>query len=134
VEGFRSRDPNVPKPEAADAADSAQTFHLLAERYARTLYPATLIIACGLMGSGKSTCARGLKEFADIEILSSDRVRKELAGLEPSATRHVPFRTGIYSSMLPTWTFRGASKLWPRPPNRVSEHSSSILILTGRNW
>jgi len=99
VEGFRSRDTGIPEAEALAAAGSARSFHLLAQRYARTLYPLTLIVACGLMGSGKSSSAACLQELLDVEIVSSDRVRKELAGLEPSATRHVPFGSGIYSEM-----------------------------------
>ena len=49
------------------------------------------------MGSGKSTLAKALEGYLDIEILSSDRIRKELAGLDPTSPRQVPFGSDIYS-------------------------------------
>jgi predicted kinase len=97
VEGFRSSDPNITEEEAAKARDSARTFHRLAEKYARTVHPPTMILGCGLMGSGKSTVAAGLADLLDIETLSSDKIRKQLAGLEPTDQRHVPFEDDIYS-------------------------------------
>jgi aminoglycoside phosphotransferase family enzyme/predicted kinase len=97
VEGFRSSDPNVSEEEAASARESARTFHQLAEKYARTIHPPTLVVGCGLMGSGKSTVSSGLSEFVDFELLSSDKIRKELAGVAPADTHHVPYGEDIYS-------------------------------------
>ena len=98
VEGFRSRDQNITESDALVARNSARSFYKLAEKYARTLWPPTLIIVCGLMGSGKFTFANSLINLLDLDIISSDRIRKELAGIEPSATRHVPFGTDIYTN------------------------------------
>ncbi|MDF1534992.1 MAG: AAA family ATPase [bacterium] len=97
VEGFRSSDSNITEDDAASARESARTFHRLAEKYARAVLPPTMILGCGLMGSGKTTLAAGLTELLDIEILSSDRIRKELAGVEPTNRRRVPFCADIYS-------------------------------------
>ncbi len=99
VEGFRSSDPNVSEEEAASARENARTFHQLAEKYARTIQPLTLVVGCGLMGSGKSTISSGLTEFVDIELLSSDRIRKELAGMAPADPHHVAFGEDIYSGL-----------------------------------
>ena len=97
VEGFRSRDPDIGPPEAQKARENAGAFFLLGEKYARTLVPPVLIAGCGLMGSGKSTLAKALDSYLDIVLLSSDRIRKELAGLDPTSPRHVPFGSDIYS-------------------------------------
>ncbi len=105
VEGFRFHDPSVSRSEAAQARDNAADFMLLAERYARTLYPPTLFLMCGLMGSGKSSAAEGLAGKLDMSILSSDRVRKELAGIDPDEGRKVPFDSDIYSQEMTQRTY-----------------------------
>ena len=56
-----------------------------------------LIVACGLMGTGKSTIASELSERLGIKVIRSDVVRKELAGLEASDHRYENFGGGIYS-------------------------------------
>ena len=42
-----------------------------------------LILVCGLVGTGKSTLAQAASELLDAPVVSSDRVRKQLAGLRP---------------------------------------------------
>lgn len=98
VEGFRSVDSDIGVGERKAAKKSAREFHQLAEKYSRTIYPPTMVVACGLMGSGKSSLAKDLAELVDVEVLSSDRIRKELAGFDPMDKHHVPFGDGIYSS------------------------------------
>ena len=124
VEGFRSRDTAIPKAEAMDAARTARSFHYLAGRYAGTLHPPTLIIACGIMGSGKSTAAEKLRELLDIEILSSDRLRKEIAGIEPTTSVHVPFGADIYSGES---TYRTYQELHKRAASFLQEGRSVFL-------
>ncbi len=98
VEGFLLDQPEVPAKEKRRATGAARRYFQLACRYAETLPPAILAITCGLPGTGKSTVARGLADAAGFVVLSSDVVRKELAGLAPEDRRLVPFRAGIYSS------------------------------------
>ena len=43
-----------------------------------------LILIAGLPGTGKSTLARGLAEQAGFDVIETDAVRKELAGLAPT--------------------------------------------------
>jgi aminoglycoside phosphotransferase family enzyme/predicted kinase len=97
VEGFRSRDPDIRPGEQDDARENARNYFQLAEQYARSLAPPILVAACGLMGSGKSTVAAALGDLLDLEVLSSDKIRKELGGIDPAVRRHVPFNTDIYS-------------------------------------
>ncbi|UCF88951.1 MAG: AAA family ATPase, partial [bacterium] len=115
VEGFRSKDPDVGPAKTAVARENARTFFELGEKYARTPVPPVLMAGCGLMGSGKSTLARALKERLDFIILSSDVVRKELAGMDPTATRHVPFGEDIYSRDFGARTYK-------RLHERATEH------------
>lgn len=118
VEGFRSADPSVPAAEAENAAENARSFFRLAADYARTLHPPTLFITCGAMGSGKSTLARAVANRFNVEVILSDVVRKELAGLDPSESREVPFGQDIYSS---GFTLRTYQEL----------HNRAAAVLTG---
>lgn len=56
-----------------------------------------LVLVGGLPGTGKTTVAHGLADRLGAVVLSSDRVRKELAGLAPEAGAGAAFRTGLYS-------------------------------------
>ncbi len=106
VEGYRFKDPSVSGSEAAQARDNAADFMLLAEKFARTLSPLTYFLTCGLIGSGKSSVANGLASKLDLTVFSSDRVRKELVGIDPEESREVPFESGIYSPDMTEKTYR----------------------------
>ncbi len=97
VEGFLSRTPEVPLRERRAAASAARRYFELACRYAQSLPPALLVITCGLTATGKSALARRLAGQTGIDVISSDVVRKRLAGLAPSDHRYEPFQGGIYT-------------------------------------
>ncbi len=124
VEGFRSREPEVPRRQRRDAARAARRYFELAYRYAESLPPAMLIITCGLTGTGKSALVRRLAELTGIEVVSSDVVRKGLAGLAPSERRFEPFRGGIYS---PEFTERTYAALMEEGRERLRRGRSVIL-------
>lgn len=56
-----------------------------------------LVVIFGLMGVGKTTVAQGLAQARDWPVLHSDAVRKDLAGLDPTAPARFEFGQGIYS-------------------------------------
>nr|WP_116709999.1 AAA family ATPase [Actinomycetospora cinnamomea] len=55
-----------------------------------------LVLVGGLPGTGKSTVAGGLADRLGATLLSSDRVRKEIAGLDPETSAAAGYRTGLY--------------------------------------
>ena len=57
-----------------------------------------LALVGGLPGTGKSTIAGALADRCGAVLLSSDRVRKELAGLDPTDSATAGFREGLYST------------------------------------
>lgn len=65
-----------------------------------------LVLVGGLPGSGKTTIAGRLADELGAVLLSSDRVRKELAGMDP--LRHAPagYREGIYDRAHTDRTYR----------------------------
>ena len=69
-------------------------------RHALTRGRVHLVLVGGLPGSGKSTLAERLVDDPqhDWVLLSSDEVRKELAGLAPLTDCAAPYRTGLYDA------------------------------------
>ncbi len=62
-----------------------------------------LLLVGGLPGTGKSTLAADLAQAAECEVIRSDVVRKQLAGVAVDAPQSAEFDRGIYT---PEWTER----------------------------
>ncbi len=107
VEGFRIDQPETGERERRRAIAAARRYFDLACRYARRDTPA-LIVMHGLSGSGKSTIARALASGLGIEVVASDVVRKQLAGIAPAERRLEPVNRGIYSAAFTDKTYRAA--------------------------
>lgn len=105
VEGFRLGQPEISSGEKRAALRAAKRYFALACRYARQDRP-LLLITCGLTATGKSALAQRLAQAQDLALISSDVVRKELAGLPPEAHRYEPFQRGIYSPRFTDRTYR----------------------------
>jgi aminoglycoside phosphotransferase family enzyme/predicted kinase len=97
VEGFKYLEPEVPEVERQAACINARHHFHLAGQYARGGFRPMMIIICGLSSTGKSTLARALGDATNAKVLSSDAVRKELAGLDAGTHRFEGFEEGIYS-------------------------------------
>jgi aminoglycoside phosphotransferase family enzyme/predicted kinase len=65
-----------------------------------------LVAVGGLPGTGKSTLAAGLGDRLGATVLRSDEIRKEQAGLAPTAPAGAPFGEGIYTSSATEETYR----------------------------
>lgn len=104
VQGFELAEREIPEAKRAAALVRARAHWLLAlgelEEPARR--PALLLVG-GLPGSGKSTLARDLAERAGFEVVRSDVVRKELAGLSEADRASATFGEGLYT---PEWSER----------------------------
>ncbi|MEE8347184.1 MAG: ATP-binding protein, partial [Dehalococcoidia bacterium] len=103
---------------------AARRYFELACHYAESLPPALLIITCGLTATGKSALVRRMTEATGIEAVTSDVVRKRLAGLAPSERRLEPFGGGIYS---PEFTQRTYAALMDEGRERLRRGQSVIL-------
>jgi aminoglycoside phosphotransferase family enzyme/predicted kinase len=104
VEGMEYLEPEVPEAERAAALTRARAHWLLAlgELEEPSRRPC-LVLVGGLPGTGKSTLARALAAHAGFDVIRSDVVRKELAGLGQGDAAATSFGEGIYS---PEWTER----------------------------
>lgn len=84
----------------------------------------TLVLIGGLPGTGKTTLAGDVGANLGWAVLSSDRIRKELAGLPPQADGRTAFGTGIYTS---AWTARTYAELLRRAGELLARGDSAIL-------
>jgi aminoglycoside phosphotransferase family enzyme/predicted kinase len=83
VDGMTAAEPEVPAPEREAALRRGRAHWLLAlGQLELPLRRPCLILVGGLPGTGKSTLAHDLAEQANLEIIRSDVVRKEIADRE----------------------------------------------------
>jgi aminoglycoside phosphotransferase family enzyme/predicted kinase len=90
--------------EARIVAESAAYFDL-AWAHATGFVGPRVIVSMGLPASGKTTLARGLSSRLGLVHLSSDVVRKDLAGIPSTRRTSDQFRTGLYSSEMTARTY-----------------------------
>ncbi len=116
VEAFLLDQSEIPASEKRRARNASREYFDLACRYAASLPPAMLVITCGLPATGKSTIARALGGHG-FEVISSDLVRKEIAGIAPTERRLEGFQGGIYS---PDFT--------ERTYDQLIDHAQPLLL------
>ena len=104
VESLRSLEHEVGDAERERARQLASKYFALASRYARCASP-SLIIVCGLSGSGKSTVARMLQHRKGFKVINSDRVRKRLAAVPAHEHSFTDYGANIYSDRFTKITY-----------------------------
>lgn len=130
VESMRLLDPQIPPADKEAARERARRYFRLARGYiARRALPPSLILTCGLTGTGKSFMARELAFDLGLEIVSSDVVRKELTGLAPTEHHRDRYGEGIYTD---TVTARTYGELLERAKAALAEGRSIIVDATFR--
>lgn len=83
---FLAADPSTPPEKAARKSAEAQALFALAESSTHgAVEPGPVIAVGGLIGAGKSTLATALGQSLGLPVIASDRTRKYLAGVAPTA-------------------------------------------------
>ena len=90
--------PSLSEEQRRESMALAQRYFTLAYKYAGGRRRPRLVVFLGLMGSGKTHWARAAGRLMGVTVISSDRVRKQLAGLGDRSRVYVPFGQGLYSS------------------------------------
>jgi aminoglycoside phosphotransferase family enzyme/predicted kinase len=85
------------------AADQARLLAAIGLRHLRLGRP-TLVLVGGLPGTGKTTIAAALADDLEYVVIRSDRIRKEIAGLDPN--HHCAAPPGLYSAAMTERTYR----------------------------
>ncbi len=97
VESLRSEETEVPEGERQKSRARAKRYYQLALRYAVCGAGPAVVVVMGRIGVGKSTLAGALGEALGWEVVSSDRVRKEQAGLPLYERASTETRTWLYT-------------------------------------
>ncbi|SEF17530.1 hypothetical protein SAMN05216533_8379 [Streptomyces sp. Ag109_O5-10] len=111
----------APGAEAASRRLAAMELHHLRASAVR------LVLVGGLPGSGKSTLSGALADRLGVTLLSSDRIRKELAGIPAGQSAAAGFGEGLYT---PEWTARTYAALLDRAAVLLSLGESVVLDAT----
>lgn len=86
------------------AADDARAHADLAAEHLLTGAVGMAVVG-GLPGTGKSTLAAALAGRIDAVVISSDVVRKELAGIDPTTACSAPVNAGLYTASSTAHTY-----------------------------
>ena len=124
VLSFELGEEEIDSREKETAARRATSYFHLAHHYAVRETAPFLVITFGLAGTGKSRIADLLAREIDAEVIRSDEVRKELAGIGPLEHRYGRFGVGIYSIDITKKTY-GA--LFDRAREALGANRSVIL-------
>lgn len=121
------------KVSLIQAAQGARGAHAAARRLVTTTLrhlrtsAVGLTLVGGLPGSGKSTLSGALADRLGVTLLSSDRLRKELAGMPAEESAASDYGEGLYT---PEWTARTYAALLDRASALLSRGESVVLDAT----
>ncbi len=94
---FTSSDPALDNGARRAQRNLARRYFGLAYQYSGGAKRPSLVVLYGLMGSGKTNVARFLREHFGWHLLSTDAVRKQIAGVGENTRVYVPYNEGLYS-------------------------------------
>jgi uncharacterized protein len=97
VDGFQIDQPEIEEGQRHLAREVSASYFEVAHSYTTQPSPHTLFITVGVTGSGKSYLANALAARIGAALLSSDVIRKRLAGVESTERHWEPFEQGIYA-------------------------------------
>jgi aminoglycoside phosphotransferase family enzyme/predicted kinase len=106
VECLRHAEGGLNTQEQQETREKAQRHFDLAHNYAKVMERPTMWVICGLSASGKSTIAGELAKRLQIQMHSSDLVRKQLFGLGPKDAARASFKEGIYTEAATEETYK----------------------------
>ncbi len=108
VAALAAMDPGIPAAQREAATASARRHldqaraSIVVDRQPRDRDRPLVIAMCGVIGSGKSTAAERLAEQLDAVVISSDRLRRQLAALGVIAGASGQADEGLYSDAMRT--------------------------------
>jgi predicted kinase len=111
VQSFRLDQPVEDERIHRTALRRARHYFRLAWLYARAPGKPLLVLTVGLPGTGKTTLARSIGMRLGGVVYSSDRVRKELAGVAATYRTHGEIDAGLYDQDMSRRTYAELSRL-----------------------
>lgn len=102
---FTAADPGLGDELRDQQLGLARRYFGLAHRYAGGTSRPAVVVLYGLMGTGKTTLARYLEASLGWPVLSTDAVRKQLAGIGETTKVRVPYNQGLYAPEMSRRTY-----------------------------
>ena len=127
VESLHSIAHAAPDAERAASAERARSYFRLALRYAVAGSRPLAVVVMGRIASGKSVLAAALAGELGWEVVSSDRVRKELAGFPLYERTNEAARARLYSGAM---TARTYARLFAAAAAAARSHRGIVLDAT----
>jgi uncharacterized protein len=124
VESLRSEEANVPKGEARSSHKRATDYFRLSLQYALFGSRPALIVIFGMIGTGKSTLAELVPRELNCDVISSDKIRKEMLGIAPTERRYESFDKGIYSEETTDRVYNEIIKMG----ERAAESGNTVIL------
>jgi hypothetical protein len=106
VKSLKSVEPEVPENEKERSRNDAIRLYRLSLEYAISGSQPMVIIIMGRIGTGKSTVAERLSQSLGWQVLRSDLIRKQLAGVPPTSRPDESGRKKLYSSEMTEKTYK----------------------------
>ncbi len=103
---LRWEEPDLSQPARDEAMETAKAYFKLSRSYVPEFPQPAIFLISGVTGTGKSTLAAELARHCSAVHISSDLVRKSLAGIGPQEHRYEPFMQGIYSPQFSSMTYQ----------------------------
>ncbi len=127
VESFQQAAPGLPDAERRKIRAIARRYFRLALRYAISGSRPMVIAVMGRVASGKSTLARSLSEELGWKFFSSDRIRKELAGVSLYVRGDEKERRRLYTKTMTNKTYDALER---HATHQLGQHRGVILDAT----
>ncbi|HYJ06270.1 MAG TPA: AAA family ATPase [Chthoniobacterales bacterium] len=127
VSSIKSLEPEVPEAERKTSREKAEKFFQLALSYAIAGSKPMVLAVTGRVGTGKSSLAKMIGQALGAEAFSSDRTRKELAGVDPHVRVDATARAELYGEAMTERTYETAIG---RATEAARAHGSAILDAT----
>jgi uncharacterized protein len=127
VNSFQQARAEIPGTERKRNRIQAERYYRLALRYALCGSNPTVLVVMGHVASGKSTLATALGRELGFEVISSDRTRKELAGVPIYKREEEAGRVRLYSETMTNKTYKTLSRC---AATTLDRHASLILDAT----
>ena len=127
VESIGAHAMEIPAEQRAQLAASAAAYFRLAADYRTRCAAPSIVVMCGASGTGKSLVGATLATRIGAAYVSSDAVRKQLAGIDVHATGAAEFREGMYS---PEMTARVYEEMRKRAAHHLALGRPVVLDAT----
>ncbi len=127
VEGMRTAEAEVPEADREKSRSRARRYYQLSLDYTISGNTPMVLVVMGRVGTGKSTIAQQLAEALGWTVVSSDNVRKTMAGVPLHTRGDAASRRQLYATEMTARTYEALQR---SVVDRARSHRNTILDAT----